>query len=40
MDLDENYVLLHSIFQNSVENSQNDLRVILNEGEVSKHFFS
>ena len=34
MDVDENYSLLPSIFQNNVENSQlqNDPRVILNYG--------
>ena len=41
MDLDKNYVLLPYIFQNSVKNSQsqNDLRVIVNEEEDLKSEF-
>ena len=38
LDIDKDYVLLPSIFQNSVEKpgSQNDLRVIVNERKVLK----
>ena len=38
LDIDKDYVLLLSIFQNSVEKpgSQNDLRVIVNERKVLK----
>ena len=42
LDIDSNCVLLPTIFQNNIENSQsqNDLRAIVNKMEVSNQNFS